>query len=67
MRILFTQRLSGEVVEAEGEGGEHEDADPVMVERVVVGEARDGAVGGGFVELDADAEEADDAAGGDQA
>jgi hypothetical protein len=38
-----------------------------VVERVVVGEAGDGAVGGGFVEFDDYAEEADDAAGGDEA
>ena len=65
--VSGVEGFSGEVVEAEGEQGEHEDADPVVVEGVVVAEAGDGAVGGGFVELDADAEEADDAAGGDEA
>jgi hypothetical protein len=64
---LAPQRLPSEVVQRVGEEGEHEDADPVMVEWVVVAEAGDGAIGGGFVELDADAEESDDAACGDQA
>ena len=58
------QRFAGEVVEAEGEEGEHDYADPVVVEGVVVGEAGDGAFGGGFVELHDDSEEADDSAGG---
>jgi len=59
--------FSGEVVERVGEEGEHEDADQVVVKGVVFAEAGDGAVGGGLVELDTDAEEADDSAGGDEA
>src|SRR5260370_42030474 len=62
---LGLQGLSGEVVEGEGEESEHDDADQVVVQRVVVAEAGDGAIGGGFVKFDADAEEADDASGGD--
>ena len=68
-RYLFffsvVERLAGEVVEAEGEEGEHDDADHVVVQWIMVAEARDGAIGGGFVEFDADTEESDDAAGGD--
>ena len=60
------QGLSGEVVEREGEESEHDDADQVVMQGVVVAEAGNGAMGGGFVEFDADAEEADDASGGDE-
>ena len=63
---LAPERLPCEVVERVGEEGEHEDADDVVVEWVVVAEAWDGAIGGGFVELDAHAEQAHDAAGGDE-
>ena len=57
--------FAGEVVERVSEEREHEDADPVVVERVVFVEAGDGPVGGGFVELHGDSEEANDATGGD--
>src|ERR1700730_6746905 len=65
--FLGLQGFSGEVVEREGEEGEHDDADQHVVQRVVVAEAGEGTVGGGFVEFDANAEEADDATGGDEA
>src|SRR5665213_2357672 len=48
-RLFFIQRLSGEVEEREGQQREHDDADPVVVEGVVVAEAREHLVGGGFV------------------
>src|SRR5258705_8796845 len=64
---LAVQRFSSEVVEGEGEESEHDDADQVVVQRIVVAETGDRAVGGGFVEFDADAEESDEASGGDEA
>src|SRR5258705_8813671 len=64
---LAVQRFSSEVVEGEGEESEHDDADQVVVQRIVVAETGDRAVGGGFVEFGADTEEADDASGSDEA
>ena len=65
--MLRVEGFAGEVVKAVGESGEHQDGDPVVVEGVLRGELEDLLVGCGFVELDADAEQADDAAGGDEA
>jgi len=56
--------FSGEVIKRKSKKGEHDDADPVMVEGVVVAETPDGAVGGGFIEFDEDPKEPDVQLGG---
>ena len=58
----WVERLAREVVERVGEQGEHEDADPIVMQRVVIAEPGNGAIGGRLVEFDGDPEQADDAA-----
>lgn len=61
-RLILFHGFSCEVVETEGQQGEHQDADPVVVEGIVVAEVRKDFVCGSFVESCAYAHEADDAA-----
>ena len=64
--------FSGEVIKRKSEKGEHDDADPVLVEGVVVAEAPElpmtsALFGEALKQTNTHAEEADDAAGGDEA
>ena len=65
---LLVDRFAGEVVEGIGQGGEGQDADPVVIQERV-GDVEDVAVlrVGGFPGFEGYADETGDASGGDEA
>src|SRR5271168_1658714 len=59
---LGLQRFPGKVVKRKRQQREHDDANPVMMQRIAIAEPRNGAVSRRFVEFDANPKKPNDSA-----